>query len=75
MRKETALDILFEEIKEKKVIIPDALFKYFHMIYDKAKQIEKQQIKDAYSQGLFGEEENPSISAYAEQYYNETYGK
>ncbi len=41
----------------------------------KAKIMEKEQIINAYSQGLFGEESNPPISVYAEQYYNQTYNK
>jgi hypothetical protein len=40
-----------------------------------AKAMEKEQIINAYSQGLFGEESNPPISPYSEQYYNETYKK
>jgi len=34
---------------------------------------EKEQIMTAYGQGLFGEETTHSISAYAKQYYNQTY--
>jgi|LakMenE01Jun11ns_1017448.scaffolds.fasta_scaffold9035991_2 hypothetical protein len=44
-------------------------------LWEQAKAMEKEQIINAYSQGLFGEESTDSISAYAKQYYNETYGK
>ena len=73
--KQTALDILFEEIKESTAVMPNALFKYFEMVYDKAKQIEKEQIKDAYEEG----EDNIDSDGCqidkkdSEQYYNETY--
>ena len=43
--------------------------------FEQAKAMEKEQIINAHSQGLFGEESNPPISAYSEQYYNETYNK
>jgi uncharacterized protein YcaQ len=49
--KQTALDILFEEIKESTAVMPNALFKYFHMVYDKAKQIEKEQMAEKYDEG------------------------
>jgi hypothetical protein len=44
--KQTALDILFEEIKESTAVMPNALFTYFKMVYDKAKEIEKKQAID-----------------------------
>ena len=44
--KRTALDILFQEIKESKAVMPDALFGYFEMVYNKAKET-KQMIKFA----------------------------
>jgi hypothetical protein len=49
--KQTALDILFEEIKESTAVIPNALFTYFKMVYDKAKQIEKEQMAEKYDEG------------------------
>ena len=49
--KQTALDILFEEIKESTAVMPNALFKYFEMVYDKAKQIEKEQMAEKYDEG------------------------
>ena len=75
--KRTALDILFQEIKESKAVMPDALFGYFEMVYNKAKEIETKQIKDAW---LSGQDDGATICTpnqhYPdEDYYNETYGK
>jgi hypothetical protein len=69
-KKRTALDILFQEIKESKAVMPNALFGYFEIVYNKAKEIEKEQIKKAY-QGNWSE----ILSDESEEYYNETYGK
>ena len=44
------------------------------LIKDKLEK-EKEQIMTAYSQGLFGEETTDSISAYAQEYYNQTYNQ
>ena len=43
-KKQTALDILFQEIKESKSFLPDNLFDYLEMVYNKAKEIEKEQM-------------------------------
>ena len=81
--KETALDILFYEIKISKSFMPDHLFKWLEIVYGKAKEIEKNQIKDSYDKGhgagisdyhdIEWGFEQESLSA--EQYYNETYGE
>ena len=48
-------------------------------VYAQAKQMEKEQIMDSYSQGVFdgaiNDEFYESIKASGEQYYNETYNK
>ena len=67
-KKKTALDILFQEIKESKSFLPDNLFEYLEMVYNKTKEIEKEQIKKAY-QGNWSE----ILSDESEEYYNETY--
>ena len=67
-KKQTALDILFQEIKESKAIMPNALFGYFEIVYNKVKVIEKQQIMDAYMDS-YGNTTEP------EDYYNQMYGK
>jgi hypothetical protein len=66
--KQTAVDILFQEIKESKAIMPNALFGYFEIVYNKVKAIEKQQIMDAYMDS-YGNTTEP------EDYYNQMYGK
>ena len=73
--KETALDILFDEIKRGKVfmMLPDPMFAWLEIVYNKAKEIEKNQIKDAFDAGTY-------VGTYAvdkdgEEYYNETYNQ
>jgi hypothetical protein len=73
--KRTALDILFQEIKESKSFLPDNLFDYLEMVYNKAKEIETKQIKDAW---LYGQTNGATICTPndyepEEIYYNETY--
>lgn len=73
-KKQTALDILFQEIKESKSFLPDNLFEYLEMVYNKAKEIEKEQIKHAYYADF-----DPSFSIIddeeAEAFYNKHYNK
>jgi hypothetical protein len=75
--KPTALDILFQEIKESKSFLPDNLFDYLEMVYNKTKEIEKEQIKDDYlaSTIQFANDARMDYPKLPEQYYNETYGK
>jgi len=73
-KKRTALDILFQEIKESSSFMPDNLFDYLEMVYNKAKEIEKEQIKHAYFADF-----DPSFSIIdnkeAEEFYNTHYNK
>jgi hypothetical protein len=46
----------------------------FQIIYDKAKAMEKEQIKDAYLNGTTDMEKHDALID-AEQFYNEYYGK
>ena len=81
--KRTALDILFQEIKESKSFLPDNLFDYLEMVYNKTKEIEKEQIKDARDSYInqilkvnddlliYGEAQYKEMTS--EEYYNETY--
>tara|TARA_R110000868_G_scaffold106086_1_gene291092 strand:- start:262 stop:528 length:267 start_codon:yes stop_codon:yes gene_type:complete len=75
--KETALDILFDEIKRGKVfmMLPDPMFAWLEIVYNKAKEIEKNQIKDAYKNGALTEFLKISELKDSEQYYNETYNQ
>ena len=68
--KQTAVDILFNEIRDSKAFLPDNLFNYLEDVYKKSKQIEKEQIKEAFK---YGEMPVLFINFNAEQYYNETY--
>jgi hypothetical protein len=72
-KKKTALDILFQEIKESKSFLPDNLFDYLEMVYNKAKQMEKEQKRDSFNESRLT---NPMIGFKHnnfEQYYNETF--
>ena len=83
--KQTALDILFQEIKESTAVMPNALFKYFEMVYDKAKQIEKEQIgyteEQAYQFWKAGQKywetsgKSITFEELIEQYHNKTFNK
>ena len=78
MSKQTALDILFEEIKESTAVMPNALFTYFKMVYDKSKEIEKKQMIE-FAMHLHKVDDSKTgtdiLMDEAEQYYNKTYGK
>ena len=85
--KQTAVDILFNEIKDSKAFLPDNLFKYLRSVYEKSKQIEKEQIIDARANGFISSAEgwNGEVPCMkwteviretkCEEYYNETYNK
>ena len=59
----------------KKYDIREIPFKVLLFNLEQLLEKEKEQIMTAYSQGLFGEETTDSISAYAKQYYNQTYNQ
>ena len=42
--KRTALDILFQEIKESKSFLPDNLFEYLEDVYNKAKALDEDEL-------------------------------
>ena len=64
--KKTAVDWLFEQLWETP---KDKLT--WHSILEQAKQMENEQIIDAYDKGEF----NQGCNGDAEQYYNETFNK
>jgi hypothetical protein len=71
--KQTAVDILFNEIRDSKAFLPDNLFNYLEDVYKKSKQIEKEQKENAFNESRMT---NPIIGFKHnnfEQYYNETY--
>jgi hypothetical protein len=61
-KKQTAVEWLFEQWDNWDLSIKE--------LFEKAKQMEREQIMDAYNSG----QQIPPFE-YAEQYYNETYGK
>jgi hypothetical protein len=69
--KQTAVDILFNEIRDSKAFLPDNLFNYLEDVYKKSKQMEKEQIMDSYEYGNCDWEFGIYIKG--EQYYNKTY--
>ncbi len=70
--KETAVEFLFKEFCDT----PKDKFAWYYL-FEKAKQIEKEQIKDAYKEGAGDIEVQYEDlgEIHSEQYYNETYGK
>ena len=71
LNKQTAVEWFMEQIGEKQ---PNGLYvidtlEDVENVFTKAKQMEKEQIKDAYN---YGQQIPPFI--YAEQYYAKTYG-
>ena len=42
--KQTAVDILFQEIKESKSFLPDNLFAYLEDVYNKAKSLDENEL-------------------------------
>jgi hypothetical protein len=63
--KETAVDYLFSKLWDTE----RDKFEW-QIILKKVKEMEKEQIKDAYNHG-----QQIPLCEYAEEYYNETYGK
>lgn len=67
MAQKTAVDWLFEQIPAEWSSSRSAFD-----AYQQAKQMEKEQIKEAYNMGTWRKDEKYKNG---EQYYNETYGK
>ena len=70
----TAVEKLFELIDEIPIYSPEASDLYLDIIKlkDQAKEIEKEQIIEAYWNGTIDLEKNEALKI-AEQYYNETF--
>lgn len=70
MKKQTAVEWLIEKIHK------ELIHKSMGQIYEQAKQMEKQQIVEAYCKAGLDIAHNDSIkeSGLAQEYYNETYG-
>lgn len=69
--KQTAVEWLFLMLNN-----PNRNQEFANKLLEKAKEIEKEQIRDAYGQGTADEAgEILDATKDAEQYYNETYGR
>jgi hypothetical protein len=68
--KQTATEWLYKNLKSHFEHDGD-LLEVVQMSFEQAKEMEKEQIIDAYDKGEF----NQGCNGDAEQYYNETYGK
>ena len=75
--KQTAVDILVDEILKSGYFNPTPMYKIiFKYKVQRIKELEKEQIMDAYGQGIADEAgEILDATKDAQQYYNETYGK
>jgi hypothetical protein len=69
--KQTAVEWLIQELGE---YFPHEIGG-IHLMVDKAKQMEKEQIKDAFTDGCIGELYELNAYYTSEKYYNETYAK
>ena len=67
--KQTAVEWL-----EKQLIWNELMPKWVHDYFQQAKQMEKEQIKDAFTDGCIGELYELNAYYTSEKYYNETYG-
>ena len=68
--KQTAVEWLLEQVK---FIDKEVYAELYNQSFEQAKQMEKEQIKDAHLIGLITSMEMEATKQ-AEQYYNETYG-
>ena len=68
--KQTAVEWLIEELGE---YFPHEIGG-IHLLVQQAKQIEKEQIKDAFTDGCIGELYELNAYYTSEKYYEETYG-
>jgi hypothetical protein len=67
-KQQTSVDWFFSELERMQYFINNDMFKK----YQQAKEMEKEQIIDAYAQGFI---ESESMDKGAEQFYKETYGE
>jgi hypothetical protein len=81
MKKQTAVEFAFEELNKWRIenFGEDALIGIPQEVLDKAKQMEREQIEDAFWAGDYNsvdfyDPRTPHLEAY-KNYYNETYSK
>jgi hypothetical protein len=78
MAQQTAVEWLFDQLKERGYVFTYAGEFPPHLLFEQAKQIEKEQSKQDYDAGLFDgtmDDVKDRLYKNAEQYYNETYKK
>ena len=80
MTKQTAVEWLYNQIKKEMFGINNDYYAYkFNQFFEQAKEMEKEQIEDAYEIGFADAwddaryDDEPKYAG-SEQYYNETYG-
>jgi hypothetical protein len=74
MKKQTAIDWLVEQVKSKENQKSFSILQWLKII-EKAKEMEKEQIIDAYVDvGIDDNPNLPILKMVAEKYYNEKYG-
>jgi len=75
--KKTAVEWLFDELPKIKELPFDEQANAILNFFDKAKQMEKEQIVESYCQGCLDISKNENIfpRETSEQYYNETFKK
>jgi hypothetical protein len=73
--KQTAVGLLIQNIVEDQTIKAKSMSEWV-MVFEKAKEMEKQQIEDAFCDGVDDEYEHHisnTLRKNSEQYYNETF--
>jgi hypothetical protein len=73
--KQTAVDFFLKEMSDIIGIVNADAFQNLLMVdaYNKAKEMEKKQIKDAFTDGCIGELYELNAYYTSEKYYNQTY--
>ncbi len=72
MKQVTAVELLIQNIVEDQTIKAKSMSEWV-MVFEQAKEMEKEQIIDAYDAGLFDGSMDDVNDRIYKQYYNETY--
>jgi hypothetical protein len=72
--KQTAIDWVFTQLDGEESLVARIVgFKEYNQIIEQAKAMEKEQIKDAFTDGCIGELYELNAYYTSEKYYNKTY--
>jgi hypothetical protein len=72
--KQTAVEWVFEQLDGEESLVARLVgFKEYNQIIEQAKAMEKEQIKDAFTDGCIGELYELNAYYTSEKYYNQTY--